>query len=67
MNNYKSTVGIEPTDEYEKAKKDMINALRSIQAVNIDRRARLIYEAACTVLGFETAQEIMKIMQTYFG
>ena len=34
MNEYKVTLGIEPTNDYEKAKQDLIQAMQSIQKLS---------------------------------
>jgi len=33
MNNYRVSVGIEPTDTYEKAKNDLVQAIKLIQSL----------------------------------
>ena len=33
MEEYKLTLGMEPTDDYKKAKQDLIQAMRSIQKI----------------------------------
>lgn len=44
MNYYKPTLGIEPTDKYEKAKQDIFQALNSVQALTPQERQRLAEE-----------------------
>lgn len=44
MNYYKPTLGIEPTDKYEKAKQDILQALNSVQALTPQERQRLAEE-----------------------
>ena len=42
MDNYKVTVGIEPTNDYEKAKQDFLKALNSIGKLTPQERQRLL-------------------------
>lgn len=44
MNYYKPTLVIEPTDKYEKAKQDILQALNSVQALTPQERQRLAEE-----------------------
>lgn len=44
MNYYKPTLGIEPTDKYEKAKQDILQALNSVQALTPQEQQRLAEE-----------------------
>ena len=56
MEEYKLTLGMEPTDDYKKAKQDLIQAMRSIQkiipstAANVGRG--VIWSSKC--YGFES-------------
>ena len=36
MEEYKLTLGMEPTDDYKKAKQDLIQAMRSIQKLSLN-------------------------------
>lgn len=44
MEQYKLTVGIEPTDEYKKAKQDLIQAMQSFQKLSPQQRQLLAEE-----------------------
>ena len=44
MENYKISVGIDPTNEYEKAKKDLIQALESVQSLPAAQQRKLAEE-----------------------
>ena len=44
MNDYKISVGIEPTDAYEKAKKDMVEAVQSVQSLTPMQQKQLAEE-----------------------
>ena len=44
MDNYKVTVGIEPTNDYENAKQDFLKALNSIGKLTPQERQRLLEE-----------------------
>ena len=44
MDKYKLTFGIEPTDKYEKAKQDLIQALRSVGELSNEERQVLLEE-----------------------
>lgn len=44
MNNFKLTVGIEPTDKYGKAKTDLLQALKSCRELNPQERESLLNE-----------------------
>ena len=44
MDKYKLTFGIEPTDKYEKAKQDLIQALRALEELSNEERQVLIEE-----------------------
>ena len=49
MNQYKPTIGIEPTDPYEKAKQDLITALKSfgmLSAIQQETLAKELFGAA---------------------
>ena len=41
MDKYKLTFGIEPTDKYEKAKQDLIQALHSLEELSTEERHEL--------------------------
>ena len=44
MNRYKPVFGIEPTNKYDKAKQDLIQALNSYQALNQQEKKMLVEE-----------------------
>lgn len=44
MNNYKINLSVEPTNDYEKAKKDIFHAMNSIQKLSPQQRERLATE-----------------------
>ena len=44
MDNYKPTVGIEPTDKYEKAKQDLLQALKSYGELTPQEKECLMQE-----------------------
>ena len=44
MNNYKINLSVEPTNDYEKAKKDIFHAMNSIQKLSAQQRERLATE-----------------------
>ena len=44
MNNYKPTVGIEPTDKYGKAKQDLLQALKSYGELSPQEKECLMQE-----------------------
>ena len=52
MGDYKLSVGVEPTDMYEKAKKDMLQTLESVQSLSPFQRQKLA-EEMLGVAGFE--------------
>ncbi len=60
MEDYKILVGIEPTDAYEKAKKDMLQALESIHLLTPVQQQKLAEEllgaakfaSFCQLLGY---------------
>ena len=44
MNDYKINLSVEPTNDYEKAKKDIFHAMNSIQKLSPQQRERLATE-----------------------
>ena len=44
MEEYKLTLGMEPTDDYKKAKQDLIQAMRSIQKLSPQQQQMLAEE-----------------------
>ena len=51
MNDYKISVGIDPTDEYEKAKSDMLKAIESIRLLAPVQQQKLA-EELLVIAGF---------------
>lgn len=58
MNDYKLTVDIEPTDKYEKAKQDLLQAKKSIEALSPEERKRLV----CETFSAETLQTFLRFI-----
>lgn len=63
MEEYKITLGIEPTDEYIKAKNDIIEAMSSIQKLTPQEQQALAQE----IFGAESVKLVMDMMRRYFG
>lgn len=62
MEEYQLTLGIEPTDDYEKAKQDLLQAIQSIQKLSPLQQQMLAKEF------FETAgnMALLKMFQRYW-
>lgn len=62
MEEYKLTLGIEPTNDYEKAKQDLLQAIQSIQKLSPLQQQMLAKEF------FETASNmaLLKMFQRYW-
>ena len=63
MEEYKITFGIEPTDEYIKAKNDIIEAMSSIQKLTPQEQQALAQE----IFGAESVKLVMDMICQYFG
>lgn len=63
MDRFKPTVGIEPTDKYEKARQDVIQALDSIRDLESWQREQLAKE----LLGIDIVAAMYSSMQQHFG
>ncbi len=63
MNDYRISVGIEPEDAYEKAKKDMIQALQSTQRLTPVQRQKLAEE----LFGATAVASILQLLNNYYG
>lgn len=63
MEEYKITFGIEPTDEYIKAKNDIIEAMSSIQKLTPQEQQALAQE----IFGAESVKLVMDMIRQYFG
>ena len=62
MEEYQLTLGIEPTNDYEKAKQDLLQAIQSIQKLSPLQQQMLAKEF------FETASNmaLLKMFQRYW-
>lgn len=58
MNEYKVTLGIEPTNDYEKAKQDLIQAMQSIQKLSPLQQQMLAKE-------FFEATSVMALLEIF--
>ena len=63
MRDYKVSVGIEPEDAYEKARKDMIQALQSTQRLTPIQRQKLAEE----LFGAAAVASIIQLLNNYYG
>ena len=63
MDNYKPTVGIEPTDKYKKAKQDLLAARKSFCELTRDQQWQLIHD----LFGAEAVTTLCQTMQKYFA
>lgn len=62
MDNYELKIGVEPTDKYQKAKQDVVQALNSIKQLNENEQQVLAEELFGTV----NAVKMHNILQKYF-
>ena len=58
MNNYKINLSVEPTNDYEKAKKDIFHAMNSIQKLSPQQREQLAVE----IFGIEKIEFIKQLL-----
>lgn len=63
MNNYRLTVGIEPTNDYDKAKQDIIQAMISIRKLPPQQQQRLAEE----LFGAANVAALMTIFNQTMG
>ena len=63
MIQYKPTIGIEPTDKYEKAKQDLITSYNSFRELSPDQQERLVKE----LFGAANTAAILNIIQKALG
>ncbi len=63
MEGYKVTTRIEPTDNYQKAKQDLIQAILSIQKLPPQQRQKLATE----LFGAAKLTAAMQIFRQYFS
>lgn len=61
MYNCEFNVTIDPKDKYEKAKKDMIQAMNSIRDLDMQQRQQLLYE----LVGIEQFNMFIKLYQQF--
>lgn len=62
MDAYKLTVEIEPTDKYEKAKKDLLQALKSYGELTAQEKECLMQE----FFGAANVASILNVLKQYF-
>ena len=63
MDNYKPTVGIEPTDKYEKAKQDLLQALKSYGELTPQEKECLMQE----FFGVANVATVCNMLKQYLG
>lgn len=59
MNNYEINLDVDPNDKYQKAKKDLIQAIQSINSLDSNQQKQLAYE----LIGAEKVNLFISIMQ----
>lgn len=62
MYDAKLTVDIDPEDEYQKAKKDLIQAKKSFLELTPQERQKLV----CEFLDAEKAEQAIRLLQHFF-
>jgi len=63
MNNYKLTIGLESSDPYEKAKQDLLQALKSYGELSQPEKEKLMRE----FFGEATVATFCNALKHYFG
>lgn len=63
MDNYQMTVGVEPTDDYKKAKQDVIHAMVSIRKLSSQQQRMLAEE----LVGAANVTAFLNISHQVFG
>lgn len=63
MQDYKVTMGVDPTSDYQKAKKDLIEALQSFSKLSSVDKERLCRE----FISAEAFTVLCRMAQQYFG
>ena len=63
MDNYRVTVGVEPTNDYEKAKQDVMQAMISIRKLLLHQQRMLAEE----FVGAANVTALLNIFQRTFG
>ncbi|MBR4032465.1 MAG: hypothetical protein IKJ07_07005 [Clostridia bacterium] len=61
MNDYELSISVEPKDKYEKAEKDLMQALISFRKLNPQEQRQL----ACKFFGVAQVDFVIKMMQQY--
>lgn len=61
MDNYRVTVGVEPTNDYDKAKQDLMEAYKSFSKLKTWQKEQLAKE----LYGADAVALLLKIMQQY--
>ena len=61
MEEYELTLGMKPTDDYKKAKQDLIQAMRSIQKLSPQQRQMLAEE----LFGAANVMVLSQILRQY--
>lgn len=63
MDNYRVTVGVEPTNDYDKAKQDVMQAMASIHKLSPQQQRMLAEE----LVGAANVAALMNIFRQNFG
>ena len=63
MENFKATLNLEPINEYDKAKQELLKAMDSIRALPPHLQKHLAEE----LFGIQAVALLARIMQQYFG
>lgn len=63
MYEFKPTVGIEPTDKYEKARQDLLQALKSYDDLSPTEKESLMKE----FFGVANVAAVCNMLKQYFG
>ena len=63
MDNFKVKLNVEPTNDYEKAKLELLKAMDSIRALTPYQQKQLAEE----LFGVQAVATLAHIMQQYFG
>ena len=61
MDDYKLTVGIEPTDDYKKAKHDLVQAMQSIHKLTFQQQRELATE----IFGAANVMTVLQMLNQY--
>jgi len=63
MDNYRVTVGVEPTNDYDKARRDVLQAMNSVRKLSPQQQRMLVEE----FVGAANVAALMNIFQQAFG